>query len=218
MQTGKSVPHSSRLYRDEWAARSRGSRLWRAARKWALPADLPPITCTHTAQKSPKNAVEIPRITAPDFDPLNLLGLNSQMREDYSDLFSQSAKTTATNHYRFAKFLAHTLKESRNSERTFQRFRAIPASRSATKKVILSEPFRCLSIVVPAPRPGQSTPPKIPRVSLIGYQTRNPSQSADYFSEIARLVSAAKKPRRGTQPPEASPLTAGRILIRITTC
>src|SRR5580658_976370 len=93
---------------------------------------------SHSA-KSPKNTIKITRITAPNPDPLDLPGLDSQTCENYSDLFPRNTKTTATNHYRFAQFLAHTLKESRNSERTFQRFRAIPASHSTTKKVILSE-------------------------------------------------------------------------------
>jgi hypothetical protein len=61
--------------------------------------------------------------------------------ENYSDLSPLNAQITATKYQGFAKFLARTLKESRNSERTFQRFRATPVSHSATKKVILSEPF-----------------------------------------------------------------------------
>jgi hypothetical protein len=43
--------------------------------------------------------------------------------ENYSDHFSPCVKITAANHYCFAQFLARTLEESRNSERTFQRFR-----------------------------------------------------------------------------------------------
>jgi hypothetical protein len=91
--------------------------------------------------KPPNNTIKIARITAPKLDPLNLRDLCSQECENYSDLFPRNAKITATNHYRFAQFLARTLKESRNSERTFQRFRATPASHSATKSVILSEPL-----------------------------------------------------------------------------
>jgi hypothetical protein len=94
-----------------------------------------------SAQNPPKNTINNARIAAPKLDPLHLRANHSQMCENYSDLFLRNAKITATNHYRFAQFLARTLKESRNSERTFQRFRATPASHSATKNVILSEPL-----------------------------------------------------------------------------
>jgi hypothetical protein len=97
----------------------------------------PPPQRTNPAKNTTKTA----RTTTPNFDPLHLRANHSQMCENYSDLFPRNAKITATNHYRFAQFLARTLKESRNSERTFQRFRATPASLSATKNVILSEPL-----------------------------------------------------------------------------
>jgi hypothetical protein len=74
-------------------------------------------------QKPPKNTIKIVRITAPKLDPLHLRPIYSQTRENYSDLFPRNAKITATNHCRFAQFLARILKESRNSERTFQPFR-----------------------------------------------------------------------------------------------
>jgi hypothetical protein len=85
------------------------------------------------ATKSAKNAVELRPVAAPNFDPEDLPCMNSQWCENYSDLFPRSAKITATNHHRFAQFLARTLEESRNSKRTFQRFREAPAAHSGTK-------------------------------------------------------------------------------------
>jgi hypothetical protein len=62
--------------------------------------------------KSPKNAVENAQSTPPNCDPLDLRGTELHECEDYSDHLPPFVKITATNHYRFAKLLARTLKES----------------------------------------------------------------------------------------------------------
>jgi hypothetical protein len=65
----------------------------------------------------------MPRMHASKLDPLDLKGTHLQTREIPHQPILPSAKTTATKHYFFVKFLAHTLEESRNSKRTFPRFR-----------------------------------------------------------------------------------------------
>jgi hypothetical protein len=93
---------------------------------WRLGALSKPLS-----RKSAKNAAKMRRISAANFDSLYLRGTYPQWCENYSDLFPPCAKITATNHYRFAQFLARTLKEMGNSERTFQRFREAPCVQSA---------------------------------------------------------------------------------------
>jgi hypothetical protein len=89
----------------------------------------------------PKNPAKYVTSTAPHSGTKDLARTQRASCENYSDLSPRCAQIAATKYQGFAKFLARTLKESRNSERTFQRFRATPVSHSAAKKVILSEPF-----------------------------------------------------------------------------
>jgi hypothetical protein len=76
-----------------------------------------------TAQKSLKNDANMLRLRAAKLDPLDLISTHSQSREVPYQPILPGAKITVTKHYLFVKFLARTLEESRNSKRTFPRFR-----------------------------------------------------------------------------------------------
>jgi hypothetical protein len=92
----------------------------------------------------------MPRLHAAKRDPLDLKGTHSQRCEIPHQHILPSAKTTATKHYSFVKFLARTLEESRNSKRTFQRFREAGHVQLACFDVILSERFAASARQCPA--------------------------------------------------------------------